>query len=415
MTTAKPVHVDPGKRAFGKALILAGALAICGGAAQAQNILALRVPLPQALSERLGGERVISDPADIPSTGHLLIYAQDLGDDPRGLVAALPANALLVVGDCAAGLQLEGIGPVAAQIAVPNASEDCDAAALADAFVNAATLSGDADGRTELLESGGYQVIGRGAPVRISGAASAGGLVISALPMETVAAASSEEVVLVSLGSTSQFADPAPFAAVDEAQPRAGLPEPSIIIGDMAVLMAAGDPGPLGMPFAAREAVRQRDPAMFARLVAQGAFDPEDTQTTQAIQTELARMHCYVGSVDGQWGGGSSRAVDRYIEAGGPAGIAAQSPDVQMFRALISAEDITCPEVAPVAAADPPRDVRSNTSSRSTSNTTPRRNGGSGATTTRRPAATTSTAPAQQQSTGRRQINPGILGLGNIR
>lgn len=414
MTIAKPVHVDPGKRMLGKALTLAGALAVFSGAAQAQNILALRMPLPQALSERVGGERVISDPSEVPSTGHLLIYAQDLGDDPKGLVAALPANALLVVGDCAAGPQLDGIGPVAAQVAVPKASKDCDAAALADAFVNAATLPGDADGRADLLESGGYRVIGRGAPVQISGAAAAGGLVISALPIETIAAASSEEVVLVSLGSTPQSAGPAPFAGVDEAQPRAGLPEPSIIIGDLAVLMSAGDPGPLGMPFAAREAVRQRDPAMFARLVAQGAFDPESAQTTQAIQTELLRMRCYVGRVDGQWGGGSSRAVDRYIDAGGPASLAGQSPDVQMFRALISAEDVICPEAAPVAAADPPRNVRSNTGSRSpSSNTTPRRN--SGTTATRRPAATTSAAPAQQQSSGRRQINPGILGLGNIR
>ena len=401
---------------LGKALTLAGALAVFSGPAQAQNILALRMPLPQALSERVGGERVISDPSEVPSTGHLLIYARDLGDDPKGLVAALPANALLVVGDCAAGPQLDGIGPVAAQVAVPKASKDCDAAALADAFVNAATLPGDADGRADLLESGGYRVIGRGAPVQISGAAAAGGLVISTLPIETIAAASSEEVVLVSLGSTPQSAGPAPFAGVDEAQPRAGLPEPSIIIGDLAVLMSAGDPGPLGMPFAAREAVRQRDPAMFARLVAQGAFDPESAQTTQAIQTELLRMRCYVGRVDGQWGGGSSRAVDRYIDAGGPASLAGQSPDVQMFRALISAEDVICPEAAPVAAADPPRNVRSNTGSRSpSSNTTPRRNSGGGTTATRRPAATTSAAPAQQQSSGRRQINPGILGLGNIR
>ncbi|WP_405402645.1 hypothetical protein [Paracoccus sp. Ld10] len=233
-----------------------------------------------------------------------------------------------------------------------------------------------------------------------------GGLVISAMPLETGLPATGDGVITASLAP-----DPAalalPLAGFDQPQPlRPGLPRPSIVVGDMAVLLTAGPRGPYGLPHPARDAIRNRDAAMFARLLGQGAFDPDPGQEEAAIQSELARMACYSGAIDGDWGGGSVAALARYAQAGGAAEANLQ-PDLALFRAIIGADSVTCPPPAPVAATSAPSPSQpSQPAARQTS--TPRA----------APAGSGGTAPAAapSQSPGApRQINPGLMGTGVFR
>ena len=229
-----------------------------------------------------------------------------------------------------------------------------------------------------------------------------GGLVISAIPIEPLA------------GSDVITPAEAPLSvmAALPAGPRPGLPRPSMILGDMAVLMTMAERGPMGVPFAQREAIRQRDAAMFERLLMQGAFDPEPPSASAAIQTELARMDCYSGGIDGDWGRGSAAALARYVEAGGRAP-PDSAPDAGLFRALARGGDITCPPqrvVAPVA----PRATQGQASRagqpRAAATTSARRPAA-----TQPPAARTgapTAAPAQDSGRG---INRGLMGAGVFR
>ena len=383
-----------------------GLLALMAQGARAEGVLSLNTPLPEDIRSRIASERVINGADAVPSAGHSLIYAASLGDDPAAMVADLPEGALLVVGDCRAADALAEAGPIAAQIAVAEDPANCDQAALAQAFVDAAALAPDQ--RVQTLTKGGYRVLGSAAPVRIAAPSGAGGLVISALPVETVTA-TDNSVILASLGPapTANPSANAPFVTVDEAQPQAGLPEPSVVIGDLAVLMTMGERGPRGLDPTTREAIRQRDPAMFERLLTQGAFDPDNDQIPHAIQAELARVQCYSGRVDGDWGAGSQAALGRFVEAGGPANLSGQAPGLDLFRALAQSNGIVCPDRAPtpVAAREAPRNTQP-----AAPRNTERRDPQPAA--RRNPPAPPAAQP-QAPSQGRR-INPGAIGLGVI-
>ena len=225
-------------------------------------------------------------------------------------------------------------------------------------------------------------------------AADGGGLVIRALPV-----APTGEVIEALPEPSDAPLSPAP---VPNAPRRAGLPEPSIIVGDLAVLMTTAERGPLGTPRPAREAIRQRDPAIFERLLSQGAFDPQGDQLAAALQTELAQMNCYAGGIDGNWGGGSVAALGRYFQTLGAAQAATQ-PDMGLFRAIARNETVRCAAVQTAAPAATPSATR--------------RSGGGGGT-----ARATGAAPSRTQSqppaaagTGSRQINPGLIGSGMFR
>lgn len=156
-----------------------------------------------------------------------------------------------------------------------------------------------------------------------------GGLVISALPVQPLEGG---EVIEASPAAPVQLAA---LPALPDAPRRAGLPEPSIIVGDLAVLTTMAERGPLGTPRPAREAIRQRDSAIFERLLSQGAFDPDADQLAAALQTELAQMNCYGGGIDGDWGAGSAAALGRYFQTLGAAQ-AATAPDTgQIGRAHV--------------------------------------------------------------------------------
>ncbi|PTW46571.1 hypothetical protein [Rhodovulum kholense] len=124
------------------------------------------------------------------------------------------------------------------------------------------------------------------------------------------------------------------------ALPRAeGLPEPSVIVG---LLNPGTEDLPVWSDLATRTRLRQDDPEGFARLVAAGALDPPEDALPRAIQTELARMNCYRGGIDGLWGEGSRAAVARYFAERG-LGPAPDAPSPGLFRRIVAAEDVACP------------------------------------------------------------------------
>ncbi|MBK4214960.1 hypothetical protein JJJ17_03360 [Paracoccus caeni] len=345
---------------FSRAMAVAVAgylVAVAPVSAKAQDVLVLDDPLPAELAERIEGAGVLRGTDPLPAAP--LVYGGQAGAGVAEALAELPAAALVVFTDCAAGDSLTNLKGISARIAVP-AEGSCDATALGESFAEAATLPPSE--RLAALQRGGYRMLPANAAA--TPAAGTGGLVISAMPIETLRPVEgSGTIVLANLGETPFEARPAAVPSASGVQPsRPGLPQPSIIIGDLAVLSTTGEPGPLGMAYAARETIRQRDPAMFERLVSQGAFDPSEDQIAAAIQTELLRMGCYRGTVDGDWGGGSASALARYAETGGASGLSGADPDIALFRAVIRADEVACPAPVaprPVAAVnDPPRGPR---------------------------------------------------------
>jgi hypothetical protein len=188
-----------------------------------------------------------------------------------------------------------------------------------------------------------------------------------------------------------------------------GLPAPSILVGfvteesDLALEPEIIAPAIVDAPIAglglsyddldARNEMRTADPDIFASLVESGAFDPPDTELARAIQTELARMNCYRSTIDGLWGPGSRRSVAGYYEQVGGT-TPSQDPDVRIFRAIITSEDVRCPDPAPRAVAQPTR--------RATTQAAPRA------------ATQAAPAPAAPAATGRRTISQST-GTGSFR
>jgi hypothetical protein len=165
---------------------------------------------------------------------------------------------------------------------------------------------------------------------------------------------------LVVLAAAPVVATPTPGRP--QPVPRAGgLPQPSVILGETATLAALATPAPDQLldytDIAARQALKTSDAAEYERLILTGAYDPPPEQLAIAVQTELARMNCYTTTIDGDWGNGSRRALQRYfdtLEIAAPS----QDPTVDVFRQLLQRDDVECPEVAapaPQPAAAAPR------------------------------------------------------------
>ncbi|MFC3567966.1 hypothetical protein [Paracoccus simplex] len=236
--------------------------------------------------------------------------------------------------------------------------------------------------------------------------AQAQGLVITPLPSDQVIRASEAPAVPPPSQLGPEPAQPA--APGPDAPARPGLPRPSIIVGDLAVLAAYDPRGPLGLPFAAREAIRQRDPALFDRLLGRGAFDPAADRLAEAIQTELQRMDCYGGSIDGDWGSGSARAVERWSQAAKAE--AGSTPEIPLFRSIVRSTSLRCAAVAAPVAAQPATASRANASRAASSRES-------------RSAPAARTAPQRAQPsraapsapTTTRQINPSLMGSGMFR
>lgn len=140
----------------------------------------------------------------------------------------------------------------------------------------------------------------------------------------------------------------------------AGMPRPSIIVG----LIRAPEPEPEpDLPqiafddVPAREALRTDDPALFQTLVEAGGLDPPPESLVIALQTELQRSGCYTAAVDGDWGNGSRRAVDRFAETAGLTPVT-RDAEIGLYRQLLLAGEVECPApVAETARATAPRPV----------------------------------------------------------
>lgn len=230
-----------------------------------------------------------------------------------------------------------------------------------------------------------------------------GGLVISALPSETVIGTTGAAVatpVVLPAAFASETAAP-----ISDQRRRADMPRPSIIVGDLAILAAIGPRGPLGLPFPAREAIRQRDVALFERLLRRGVFDPEPDHMAEAIQTELQRMECYRGGIDGRWGSGSSGAAERWQKV---AGVQTEiRAEASLFRAIAQSGDMRCPAVVEsrpvVAERNPGAQPRNRGSNR----------GNGGGQPARPRVVEQKPAPAAPQND--RRISPALLGAGMYR
>lgn len=312
--------------------------------------------------------------------------------------------------------------PSGSRLAVSHDGPDCDSAAYAEILPE--IVSAPDEALAQILQSAGYQLAGGASAPRPRGAVTASldtSIIVSGIDLST----GSLQVLQPQSGGTIQgAADPVPALAV-AAQPqvinasaqmsaptlprRAGMPEPSVILGELATLLAADLRGSYGMPFPQRERIRQLDPLRFQTMLEAGAFDPDEGQEPAAIQSELLRMACYSGAVDGRWGAGSAAALTRYQDSAG-AGITGSAPDRAMFRAMVLKLPDVCPAV-PVAAVAPvaPTLVR-----------TPRGGGTQRPTNTvsqnrPRPVADPAPAPAQPARPTTPQLNINPLGSGLYR
>lgn len=205
-----------------------------------------------------------------------------------------------------------------------------------------------------------------------------------------------------------------PLTGDRNARPTAtGLPEPSIIVGERPREDGVTPPtdslagAALGTSAEERRRIREEDPQAFASLLESGAFDPPADQMASAIQTELQRMNCYTGRIDGDWGNGSRQAVDRYFQRAGGAATTREA-EVPLFRQIALRDDLRCPNVVvqPVARSTPSAGTRQPATARST----PARN-----TATRQPAQQRQPATPPAAATTQPRINPNALGSGIFR
>ncbi len=219
------------------------------------------------------------------------------------------------------------------------------------------------------------------APTTVAAAATQVGSVVQGQPA----------VLLASVQGTNRFRIPTP----------SGFPEPSILVGMPAPADGGVAEAPAALPgaeiayddVAGRNALRDSNPELFASLVSSGAFDPPEDQLVRALQTELQRMGCYRGGIDGDWGRGSRRAVTLYVQTAGVE-VPTQDAVPDLFRAIVSRPDVACP--APVVAA--PRPAAQPAAAP-------------------RPAAQPARPPAPQpaQPASRPQIDPTASGIGVFR
>lgn len=136
----------------------------------------------------------------------------------------------------------------------------------------------------------------------------------------------------------------------------AGMPEPSIVVGhlnapgrDQATDLGLLSGNVSDTDAEARRRLRTEDPTLFARLLEDGQFDPEPDEIAAVIQTDLAQMGCYRGTVDGVWGNASRTAVTAYLNQAGGGAPVSQEADIALFRQIAGGADTRCTAPTPNA------------------------------------------------------------------
>lgn len=409
---------DGAARAFADAYYAAEAIQKWSGAAPVLLRNAPHADVAEALDKLLGAERLVLYYAGpVQPDGGLIVDGERLALAARleTLAAAGLSHLLLLIENCvgttgdAAPLpdmsyEAEKAGVILTLAASARASEACPVATTDGRLSDAMKVTAKAQDATAadvlqaFLRNGSTQVLtglDRAKAAKLSVRRSSGPVADTVWLMPARAQApvrpvsEARPVSVATNGLRVSGAEPIPSTPRFAALPRAeGLPQPSVIVGliegaGSADFAAARDTVDLQGSeitydnLAARRRLRSSDLDLFGNLVAAGAFDPPTPLLPQALQSELARMGCYTNRIDGDWGRGSQAAARRYFEAAGGSRATSLEATIELFRLIISQDDVTC--ARPVAAV-------------------PRANGNSGGsrpTQARRAAPTPSNQPAQ--------------------
>lgn len=202
----------------------------------------------------------------------------------------------------------------------------------------------------------------------------------------------------------------------------AGLPEPSILVGliegvteaslstevdtePTALAAFVDDNRAIAVSLAQLRKMSKDNPDLYKSMLTAGTFDPPEGRIlAKVIQTELGRMNCYLGGIDGDFGRGSQRGSQTYYEELEKRQIAAlDSPDasIDLFRLILGTPEVDCPRPKPQPVAATRSKTPSATSTRRTAATSTARSTNRAATTTRSaPAARSTPAPAPRSSGG---------------
>ncbi|MCU0828583.1 MAG: peptidoglycan-binding protein [Tabrizicola sp.] len=354
--------------------------------------------LGEALEGLTGAPRVViyfAGPIGAGSSGPMLMGQG--GGDPRGAIGPLLARlagsgtrqAVLLIEDCAGGdgfagrLQAPEIpaGMTVFMAASAGSTATCptkpdrltDRLALATGDSLQSRLGGLWRGADTLppvdLTPAATPATGSAAEIAV-----VSGDVIQLAPVAIAATAPTEVIAGTTVDEPAESAvavatqPPAPAAEPAVFRPlrdedllaipvAAGMPQPSIIVGIIRPPEPEAPPEPEFPEIAfddasAREALRTDNPALFQAMVDAGRLDPPPESLVTALQTELQRGGCYTSTIDGQWGNGSRRAVDRFAETAGLTAVS-QEPDIALYRQILLAGAVTCP--APVVEAAPAR------------------------------------------------------------
>jgi len=130
----------------------------------------------------------------------------------------------------------------------------------------------------------------------------------------------------------------------------AGKLAPLDLAGTLAPLVVTA-PAPVSAAEQAIEAgwksavIREGEP-VFGKALSQKQIDPPRYALTRDIQTELKRVGCYLGEIDGVWGSGSKRAILVFMDRVN-ASLPAQDPDVFMLSLLRAQDAFVCGATCP--------------------------------------------------------------------
>jgi hypothetical protein len=220
----------------------------------------------------------------------------------------------------------------------------------------------------DLIGAPASPIVAAGAPIAVTSPVRAVPQTVVVTPVAPVTSGQNDAAA-----SSPLIAAPVIAASASRPVPgTGGLPAPSIIVGllqpaevteasfpaaaDADVSLAPETAALSGTELsfddpAARQSLRESNEELFISLVNSGTFDPPETELAAAVQTELQRMDCYLGAIDGAFGAGSRRALAAYyaeIDLPAPS----QDPTVEVFRQTLLRDDVTCPP-PPVEAAAP--------------------------------------------------------------
>lgn len=119
----------------------------------------------------------------------------------------------------------------------------------------------------------------------------------------------------------------------------AGALDPTSAVASLAGTLEAGMPLPVSV-----RALRLASAEARLATIANEAASMDRRTLVRAIQTDLKSRTCYRGRVDGLWGSGSRRAVNRFIDVTGawPEGLDRTEPSPELLLQLRRSAEVAC-------------------------------------------------------------------------